>query len=102
MLSLSNHESSYANSLRELLDYVSDLGEHINHIYKRLEKIDASLHNTKEDLLASIQSNENELESIKETMITKSEFNSLLEKINEPFQQFSPPKAPPVSHEDPS
>lgn len=100
MLSLSDHESSYANSLRELLDYVSDLGEHINHIYKRLEKIDMSLHETKEDLLASIQSNENELESIKETMITKSEFNSLLEKINEPFQKFSPPKAPPMSHEN--
>ena len=100
MLSLSDHESSYANSLRELLDYVSDLGEHINHIYKRLEKIDVSLNNAKEDLLASIKNNENELESIKETMITKSEFNSLLEKINEPFQKFSPPKAPAMPQEN--
>lgn len=99
MLSLSDHESAIANSLRELLDYVSDLGAHVNHIYKRLEQIGVSLNNTKDDLSASIKNNEDELESIKETMITRSEFNSLIEKINEPFQKFSPPKAPAMSQE---
>ena len=99
-MSLSESESSIANSFRELLDYVSNLGEHINQIYTRLGKIEASVSKTKEDLEASITDNKNALESIKETMITKSEFNDLLQKINEPFTQFTPPKALATSEEE--
>jgi DNA anti-recombination protein RmuC len=83
------------------LDYVSNLGEHVNQIYTRLGKIEASVRKTKEDLEASITENKNALDSIKETMITKSEFNDLIQKINEPFTQFTPPKAPATSEEEP-
>jgi regulator of replication initiation timing len=100
-MSLSESEPTIANSFRELLDYVSNLGEHINQIYARLGKIEASVRNTKEDLEASITENKNALESIKETMITKSEFNDLIQKINEPFTQFTPPKAPVTSEGEP-
>jgi len=100
-MSLSESEPSIAKSFRELLDYVSNLGEHINQIYTRLGKIEASVSKTKENLEASITDNKNALESIKETMITKSEFNDLLQKINEPFTQFTPPKAPVTSEEEP-
>lgn len=99
-MSLSESEPSIAKSFRELLDYVSNLGEHINQIYTRLGKIEASVSKTKENLEASITDNKNALESIKETMITKSEFNDLLQKINEPFTQFTPPKAPVTSEEE--
>ena len=100
-MSLSESEPSIANSFRELLDYVSNLGEHVNQIYTRLGKIEASVRKTKEDLEASITENKNALDGIKETMITKSEFNDLIQKINEPFTQFTPPKAPATSEEEP-
>jgi hypothetical protein len=96
-MSLSESEPSIANSFRELLDYVSNLGEHVNQIYTRLGKIEASVSKTKEDLEVSITDNKNALKSIKETMVTKSEFNDLIQKINEPFTQFTPPKAPATS-----
>ena len=92
-MSLSESEPSIADSFRELLDYVSNLGEHVNQIYTRLGKIEASVRKTKEDLATSITDNKNALDNIKETMITKSEFNDLIQKINEPFTQFTPPKA---------
>ena len=100
-MSPSESEPSIANSFRELLDYVSNLGEHVNQIYTRLGKIEVSVRNTKEDLEASITENKNALDGIKETMITKSEFNDLIQKINEPFTQFTPPKAPATSEEEP-
>jgi len=100
-MSLPESEPSITNSFRELLDYVSNLGEHVNQIYTRLGKIEASVRKTKEDLNASITENKNALDSIKETMITKSEFNDLIQKINEPFTQFTPPKAPATSEEEP-
>lgn len=100
-MSLSENEPSIANSFRELLDYVSNLGEHINQIYTRLGKIEASVRKTKEDLATSITDNKNALDNIKETMITKSEFNDLIQKINEPFTQFTPPKAPAAYEEEP-
>jgi hypothetical protein len=93
-MSLSESEPAIATSFRTLLDYVSNLGEHVNQIYTRLGKIEASVSQTKADLEASITENENALGRIKETMITKAEFNALIQKINEPFTQFTPPKAP--------
>ncbi len=100
-MSPSESEPSIANSFRKLLDYVSALGEHVNQIYTHLGKIEANVRKTKEDLETSITDNKNALDSIKETMITKSEFNNLIQKINEPFTQFTPPKAPATSEGEP-
>lgn len=99
ILSLPNSESSIAKNFRELLNYVSNLGDHINQIYDRLEKIETNISEAKIELEKSIINNKNELESFKEVIITKSEFNKLLQKLNEPFEQFSPPSAPKQSHE---
>ena len=99
-MSLQNSESSVAQSFRELLNYVSNLGEHINQIYDHLEKIEKNVSKTKEELETSIMDNKNGLERVKEVIITKSEFNELLQKINEPFEQFTPPKTPERPHEE--
>ena len=99
-MSLPESESSISKSFSELLNYVSSLGNHINKIYDRLEKIDTNLDNIKDELTASIENNTNELESVKEAMITKSEFNDILQKLDEPFKQFSPPKTPEQPHEE--
>ena len=93
-MSLQNSESSVAKSFQELLDYVSNLGEQINKLYNHLETIEKNLIMTKDNLTQSIIDNQTELERVNEIVITKSELNNLLQKINEPFETFTPPKTP--------
>ena len=99
-MSLQNSESSVTTNIRELLNYVCSLGEHLNQIYNRLEKIEKNVSKTKEELETSIIDNKNGLERVKEVIITKSELNGLLQNLNEPFEQFSPPKTPEESREE--
>ena len=99
-MSLENTESSVTKSFQELLNYVSLLGEHINNLYNQLERIEQNLSVTKDDLTQSIVANQTELEKVNEIIITKSELNNLLQKINEPFEQFTPPKPPEPSHDE--
>jgi len=96
-MALSDSESSIASSFRQLLSYITTLGEHINQIYDRLENIETDIGKAREELEASIKDNKKELESLKQATITKSEFNDLLKKLNEPFEKFTPPK----THERP-
>jgi len=93
-MSLQKSESSIVQSFRELLNYVSNLGENINQINDHLEKIEKNVSEIKEELETSILNNKNGLDGIKEVIITKSEFNELLEILNEPFEEFTPPKTP--------
>ena len=101
-MSLSDSELSITKSFGELLNYISKLGVHINQIYDRLDKIEANISETKEELRNSITDNKNELENIREVMVTKSEFNNLLKKLNEPFEQFSLPQTPKQQREKPT
>lgn len=87
-------ETSVGRSLRELLTYISRLGEHINQIYTRLDQIDSSIREVKKGLETSDKNNKKELEALKEITTTKSEFNDLIKKLNEPFKEFSPPPTP--------
>ena len=91
-MSQSEGESTITNSFRELLNYINSLGDNVNQIYDRLEKIEIDITKAKEDLGASFNENKRELENIKKSTITKSEFNDLLKKLNEPFEKFTPPK----------
>ncbi|MDQ1279091.1 MAG: hypothetical protein QG670_351 [Thermoproteota archaeon] len=91
-MSSSEGESSITNSFRELLNYINTLGEHVNQIYDRLEKIETDLNKLREDQVASSNESKKELEAIRKITITKSEFNDLLKKLNEPFEKFTPPK----------
>jgi hypothetical protein len=85
-------DSPLAKNFRQLLDYVSSLGDHLNLIYERLDAIEGLVNRANDDLQASITTNRQDLESLKDTMVTKSEFSDLIQKINEPFTQFSPPQ----------
>ncbi|MFH0748324.1 MAG: hypothetical protein V1915_00135 [Candidatus Bathyarchaeota archaeon] len=86
-------ESNIANSFRVLLDYVTTLGDHINQIYDQLEKIETDISKVKVDVDTSIAGNKKELENMKKTTVTKSDFNDILQKLNQPFEKFTPPKA---------
>ena len=91
-ISPSEGELPITNSFRELINYINNLGEHINQIYDLLEKIDIDISKVREEQVALSDENKKELEIIKKTTITKSEFNDLLKKLNEPFEKFTPPK----------
>ena len=91
-MALPESESTITNSFRQLLSYITALGEHINQIYDRLEAIEADIGKAREEFEVSARDNRKELESIKQVMVTKSEFNDLLKKLNEPFEKFTPPK----------
>ena len=99
-MSQQNSESSVSKSFQELLNYVSNLGEQINKIYNHLETIEKNLTTTKDDLAQSIIDTKSELERVNEIVVTKSELNNLLQKINEPFESFTPPKTPERSSEE--
>jgi hypothetical protein len=91
-MSNTDDELSIVNSFRELLNYIVGLAEQINQLDDRLEKIELETNKTKVDLEGSLKENKKELENIKNTIITKTEFNTLLQKLNQPFEKFSPPK----------
>jgi chromosome segregation ATPase len=99
-MSLQNSESSVSKSFQELLNYVSNLGEHINKLYTHIETLENNLTTTKADLTQSIITNKTELERVTNIVITKSELNNLLQKINEPFEKFTPPKTPTRSQDE--
>ena len=90
----SESESNIVNNFRELLNYVSTLGEQINQIYDHVEKIELDVVKIKEDFGSSIAENKEDLLAIKKNSITKTEFNNILQKLNQPFEKFTPPKAP--------
>jgi hypothetical protein len=85
-------EPSITSSFRELLSYINTLGEHVNQIYDRLEKMEADLGKMRDEQTSSLSENKKELEAMRKNTITKTEFNDLLKKLNEPFEKFTPPK----------
>ena len=87
-------ELDLVNSLREMLNYISILGEHINQIYEHLEKVEIDIGTVKEELKASIMENKEEIKRVKSTIITKSKLDDILQKLNKPFEKFIPPKTP--------
>jgi len=94
LVSQPQSELNIINSFRELLDYITVLGEHINQIYDHLETIEKEITEVKNELGSSLSENKTEIENIRQTMITRAEFNDMLMKLYKPFEKFSPPKAP--------
>jgi len=69
---------------------VNTLGEHINKIYGYLERIEMNIRKIEEEVQMDITDNKKELETVKKTMITKSEFNEVLQKLYQTFKEFTP------------
>jgi dynactin complex subunit len=59
------------------------LGEHINVIHNSIEKIEQSISQIQSDHRSHIEQSGRELQQIKETMVLKSEVESLLQELNE-------------------
>ena len=74
---------------------MSVLGEHINKIYGFLEGIEMDIRKIEKEVEAKITDSKKELETVKKTVITKSEFNEVLQKFYQTLMEFTPHKTPP-------
>jgi hypothetical protein len=66
------------------------MGEHINQIHTRLDKIDRAIHEMMNEHKMFIETNKTELEKIKEIIVSKSEVNRLLQELNNSFKGVLP------------
>jgi len=82
MSDFSEREPGIIKEFRSLYDYVRLMGEHINQIHSRLERIERSIAemSTKHD--ASIRANRRELGEVKDLIATKQEVYDLLHELN--------------------
>lgn len=77
------------------------MGEHINVIHNSIEKIELSISQIQNDHRSHIEQSGRELQQIKETMVPKSEVESLLQELNEAVKGTFP-SIPPVIPEQTS
>lgn len=78
----------------ELADYVKRVGEHINLVYKRLEEIEGKLNSLSgeiSELKAAIGTNKADIDSLRESVVSKSEFDDFVKKLTESFRELLPP-----------
>ena len=78
----------------ELISYVKRLGENINVVYTRLEKIEAKIDSVSEDLgvvKEGLESNKIEINELRESLVKKSEFDEFVKKLTESFSEILPP-----------
>jgi hypothetical protein len=59
------------------------LGEHINLVHDSIDRIEKNIDEIRNEHEANIEENENELQQIKEIMVTKAEVESLLKELND-------------------
>lgn len=88
------NEPTIISNLRDLLAYINRLGVQMNQMNLRLDHIDATIRDITRKLELSIETNNKTVMGIKQTTITKTEFNELIAKLNEPFKEFSPSQPP--------
>ena len=79
-------QKSFLQQLVELHSYLRLLGEHINHIYTRLEEIERKIKALNDEQIASIETVKIELEYVKGIIVAKSEVNEVLRELNKGIQ----------------
>ncbi|MHA2406531.1 MAG: hypothetical protein ACXACH_07250 [Candidatus Hermodarchaeia archaeon] len=83
------NDLAISRSLRDLLTYVCSLEEHMNQMDQRLDAVDAVIRDLSTDIELTFESNNQRLATLQETILTKSELNTLLHQLNAPFDEFS-------------
>lgn len=79
--SMSKREPGIVREFRELYEYVYELGQHINEMYKRLEVVENTLKQSSDRLSESTMTNMNSILDIKAVMVTKSEFDEFIDQL---------------------
>ena len=77
-----SRQQSFLQQLIELHSYLRLLGEHINHIYTRLEEIERKIKEMNDEQITCIETIKIELENVKGIIVVKSEVNDILQELN--------------------
>lgn len=88
---MSNSEPTIIKEFRELYDYVRLLGDHINLIHTRLEKIETNINEISVSQSNSIRENSLEISNIRNNMVNKHELNEFIDKLKASVGEMFPP-----------
>ena len=78
---MADREPGIIKEFRELYEYVRLMGEHINQIHSRLDKIERDINEISSSHRNAITENAAELKNVKERMINKYELDDFVEKL---------------------
>ncbi|MEM2094603.1 MAG: hypothetical protein QXI32_04840 [Candidatus Bathyarchaeia archaeon] len=99
-MSVAKDEPTLIKEFRELYNYVILVGRHINEIHNRLGKIEESIKEIKANHSSFVKESSAEISNIIENMVTKSEFNDLVERMERSMAEMLPP-LPTLIREEP-
>jgi len=88
---MSRDEPPLIQEFRELYNYVILMGRHINEIHNRLTKIEESMKEISDNHSTFVRENSAEMASIAENMVSKSEFNDLVDRMEKSMGEMLPP-----------
>jgi DNA anti-recombination protein RmuC len=80
-MKMADREPGIIKEFRELYEYVRLMGEHINQIHSRLDKIERDMNEVSSSHRNAITENAVELKNVKERMINKYELDDFVEKL---------------------
>jgi uncharacterized protein YdcH (DUF465 family) len=78
---MADREPGIIKEFRELYEYVRLMGEHINQIHSRLDKIERDINEISTSHRSAISENAADLKKVKENMINKYELSDFVEKL---------------------
>ncbi len=78
---MADREPGIIREFRELYEYVRLMGEHINQIHARLERIERDMTEINASHRTAITQNAADLRTVKEQMINKYELDDFVEKL---------------------
>ncbi len=88
---MSRDEPPLIQEFRELYNYVILMGRHINEIHNRLSKIEESIKEISDNQSSFVRENSAEMANIIENMVSKSEFNDLVDRMEKSMGEMLPP-----------
>ena len=89
MISISN-KGLLLQRFHDLHEYIHLIGDHITQIYTRLETIEMNIEAITNEHATLIETNKNDLETVKEIMVSKSEINNLMQELDKSISGLLP------------
>ena len=90
-MEMSRDEPPLIQEFRELYNYVILMGRHINEIHTRLGKIEESIKEISESHSSFVRENSAEMANIRESLVSKSEYNDLVDRMEKSMGEMLPP-----------
>ena len=87
----SSSQEAFVKRLHDLHRYVSSLGDHIIDVHSRVNQIEEDINSMKNNHKVANERNKTVLAEVRNTMVTKSEVNDLLQELNSSITGYLPP-----------